>query len=319
MKTSPEPGIEPLTQAFLRDVLEGLQKPQKEIPCKYLYDKKGSEIFDQIVECEDYYPPRVEARIMRENMRGIGECLGPQCFLIEPGAGSAVKVRVLLDQGADIAAFAPVDISAEHGQQAAEKLAREYPDLEIIPVTGDFTIKIEVPTPEGEVRRRVVFFPGSTIGNFGPKEAVSLLQSFAKTAGPGGGLLIGVDLKKDQATLERAYDDREGLSAAFNLNLLERMNRELGSNFQRNHFYHHAPYLEDRGRVEMHLVSTKEQTVQIGDLVIRFREGESIHTESAHKYSISGFEAQASLAGFVPEKVWIDDDRLFSVHYLSVA
>jgi len=304
---------------MLLEVLEGLRKPQKQTHCKYLYDKRGSEIFDLLVDCEDYYPPRVEAEIMRANASEITDRLGKDCYLIEPGAGSTRKVRLLLKLKADIAAYAPIDISTKHLRESAQELARDYPDVEILPVGGDFTKTVELPVPTRTIDRRDVFFPGSTIGNFSGEEAVDLLRIFAGMSGPGGGLLIGVDLKKDRETLERAYDDSQGLSAAFNLNLLERLNRELGADFHVDRFRHYAPYREDRGCVEIHLVSREEQTVRIGDQEIHFEEGESIHTESAYKYTVEEFRRLASRAGYRSEKTWTDGDQLFSVHYLTVA
>jgi L-histidine N-alpha-methyltransferase len=303
---------------FLADALAGLRKPRKELPCKYFYDAAGSALFDAICETPEYYPTRAELAIMRAHAREMGERLGPGCQVIEFGSGSSVKTRWLLRHLPRPAAYAPVDISPEHLHRSAAALAARFPEIEVRPVAADFTRPFDVPEPTIELRRRVVYFPGSTIGNFAPREADALLRSIAAMCGPGGALLIGVDLKKDPAVLNAAYNDARGVTAEFNLNLLARMNRELGADFDLSAFRHRAFYNEADGRVEMHLVSMREQTVHLGGRPIRFAAGESIHTEISHKYDPDEFRQLASRTGFDHVALWTDPDRLFSVQLYEV-
>jgi L-histidine N-alpha-methyltransferase len=305
------------TAEFLRDVLDGLAREPKVLPCKYFYDARGSELFERICELEEYYPTRCEAEILRNQAAEMAALFGPRCVLIEYGSGSSRKTRLLLDRLNEPAAYVPVDISAEHLLHSARALAIRYPGLAIRPVAADFTRSFSLP-PLPSATRRVVFFSGSTVGNFHPSEAVGLLTHIARLVGTGGGLLIGVDLKKDRATLERAYDDREGVTAAFNLNLLVRINRELGADFAIDRFRHRALYDEVLGRIEMHLVSAETQPVHVADRAFQFARGESICTEYSYKYSISDFRALAARAGFTVDRVWTDEGSLYSVQYLSV-
>lgn len=316
----PEPRLHdfrPREDRFLAEVLEGLRQPRKELPCKYLYDERGSRLFDEICDLPEYYPTRTELAIMRRHAPDMADALGPGCLLVEYGSGSSVKTRRLLDHLERPAGYVPIDISGEHLLRAAATLAETYPGLEVLPVCADFTGYYEVPAPSRPARRNAVYFPGSTIGNFGPSEARDLLGRIASTCGPGGALLIGVDLKKDGSVLEPAYDDAQGVTAAFNLNLLRRINRELGGDFRLDCFRHRAFYNADEGRVEMHLISLAPQTVRVGEAEIPFNEGESIRTECSYKYALEDFGALASAAGFDVAAVWTDEARLFSVQYLT--
>jgi dimethylhistidine N-methyltransferase len=256
---------------------------------------------------------------MRAHAGEMGARLGPGCQVIEFGSGSGVKTRLLLRRLPRPAAYVPVDISADHLRRSARELAARFPEVEVQPVAADFTRPFEVPEPAMATRRRVVYFPGSTVGNFGPVEALALLRDIAGLCGPGGALLIGVDLKKDPAVLNAAYNDAAGVTAAFNLNMLARMNRELGADFDVSAFAHRAFYNESAGRVEMHLVSTRDQTAHLGGHPIRFAAGETIHTENSYKYAPDEFEQLASRAGLRLVTLWTDPRRLFSVQLYEIA
>lgn len=306
----------PEREMFRAEALRGLRRDPKELPCKYFYDAQGSALFERICELEAYYPTRTELAIMDAHAGAMTAALGPRCLLVEYGSGSSEKTRTLLDHLEDPAAYVPVDISREPLLRAAEALAKRYPDVPVIPVCADFTRPFRVPEPPRPARRRAVYFPGSTIGNFTPDRAVDLLRGMRRVAGAGGGLLIGVDLKKDVARLERAYDDPEGVTAAFNKNLLVRMNRELGADFDPDAFAHRAVWNEADGRIEMHLVSRVAQRVRVAGETVRFAAGETICTEHSHKYTLEGFAALGAAAGFRVERVWTDAERLFSVQWL---
>ncbi len=305
----------PRSDDFREEVLWGLRQPQKEIPSKYFYDERGSRLFDRICELEEYYLTPTETAIMREHVTEMAELLGPGCLLIEYGSGSSTKTRILLDRLREPAAYVPVDISRDHLLRAAADLGQAYPDLRVLPVCADYTARFELPGGNGAVGRTAVYFPGSTVGNFHPEQARRFLQHVAEVAGAGGALLIGVDLRKDPRILETAYNDREGVTAAFNLNVLARINRELGAKFDLDAFRHHAFYNEDRGRIEMHLVSLGAQTVHVGDIAIAFREGETILTECSYKYDRDEFARLAGDAGWNVERVWTDAHGRFSVQY----
>ena len=298
---------------FLSDVLVGLRKPQKELPCKYFYDEAGSKLFDQICDSPDYYPTRTELAIMRAHAPEMAAALGAGCQLVEYGSGSSLKTPLLLEQLPRPVVYVPVDVSGPHLLNAARAIARRFPEIEVTPVVADFTRPLKLPETSARVARRVVYFPGSTVGNFAPPAAAELLRNVARLVGPSGALLIGVDLKKDAATLERAYNDAAGVTAAFNLNLLDRINRELGADFVPTQFEHKAHYDAAHGRVEMHLVSRRAQTVTVGDCEIAFRPGETIHTENSHKYTLGEFRDLAARAGFERARVWTDAAELFSV------
>jgi dimethylhistidine N-methyltransferase len=310
--------LAPNQSASLDEVLRGLRSPQKELPCKLFYDEVGSDLFEQITQLDEYYPTRTEAHIMREAGAEIAARLGSDVELIEYGSGSSTKTRILLDHLKRPAGYIPIDISREQLQRSADKLARSYPRLRIDPVCADYTAPFELPASGGGSGRRVAYYPGSTIGNFVPEDARRFLVRIAEMCGPGGGLLIGVDLKKDPLMLHRAYNDALGVTAAFNLNILRRLNRELGADFALDQFRHYAFYNPVFARVEMHLVSLKEQVVHVGRTRIRFDRGESIWTEGSYKYNVHEFAQLAAAAGWRVEQVWTDDRILFSVQYLEV-
>ena len=303
--------------SFLSDVLKGLSLPQKELPSKWLYDARGSHLFERICELEEYYPTRTELGIMEAHVGGMAGLLGRRCALIEYGSGSGLKTRLLLQHLADPAAYVPIDISQPALSDATARLARAFPGLRILPVCDDFTAPLELPLHGLSERRRAVYFPGSTIGNFHKPEVVGFLREVARQCGPGGGLLIGVDLLKERRVLERAYDDARGVTAAFDLNLLARANRELGADFRLDRFRHEARFDERHGRVEMHLVSTARQVAIVAGQRFRFEKGESIWTESSYKYGTREFAALAALAGWRCERVWTDERAWFSVQYLT--
>ncbi|MEE8350719.1 MAG: L-histidine N(alpha)-methyltransferase [Rhodospirillales bacterium] len=304
---------------FRDDVFMGLSKPQKELPCKYFYDAQGSELFNAICRVDEYYPTRTEIALLKTHGVEIADLIGAGVCLIEYGCGSLVKTRILLDALKNPDAFVPIDISEEHLIQSVREFADEYEGLDVRPLVTDFTKPVTLPEKAlSGGARRVGFFPGSTIGNFDHGAAKMFLKTIADTLGSGGALLIGVDLKKDAAILNRAYDDAAGVTAAFNLNILGRINRELDGGFDLGGFRHEARYDADIGRVEMHLASEKEQTVEILGRDFRFRKGETIHTENSYKYTIDEFSDLAGSAGFLQTKTWTDDNDLFSIHFLVV-
>lgn len=300
--------------AFADDLLSGLLNTPRQVSPKWFYDQRGSELFEQICELPEYYPTRTELAMLAEHAHDMLEYIDGPIDLIEFGAGATRKVRHLLDTSKHIQRFIPIDISADHLLDASRELSRDYRHVRIEPMGADFTQHISLPPAIGQ---RVGFFPGSSIGNFEPAQAQKLLTRMA-TWLQGGGLLIGVDLVKDPAILHAAYNDTQGVTAAFNLNLLARANTELGSHFQLDKFTHSAFYNPPMQRIEMHLVSRCDQTVSLAGAQLPFKEGSSIHTESSYKYTVAGFQALAHAAGFTPEAVWIDQDRLFSIYWLSL-
>ena len=310
--------LNPDTGRFLDDVMAGLSRPQKALPPKYFYDAQGCALFEAICGLPEYYLTRAEIALMRERVGDMAQHLGPGCALIEYGSGNGRKTRILIEAIGPVA-YVPIDIArAQLGATAAE-IAREFPRLRVIAVCADYSRPLALPELDGlGARRRLVYFPGSTIGNLTPAEAAAFLAGTREQAGAGGGLLIGVDLKKDTARLDAAYNDARGVTAGFNLNLLARINRELGADFDLSAFRHHAFYDEAAGRIEMHLVSVKAQAVTINGRAIRFREGETIHTENSYKYSVREFQELARAAGLAPIECWTDAEQLFSVHYLAV-
>jgi dimethylhistidine N-methyltransferase len=307
-----------LMREFRKDVLQGLRAPIKTLPCKYFYDEAGSELFERITELEEYYLTRTELAIMRQHAPEMAGLIGERCLLIEYGSGSSTKTRLLLDQLHHVAAYVPVDVSSEHLRHSAQALAREYAQLEVLPLCADFTRPLELPRPGGPAARRVVYFPGSTIGNFTQDESVVLLRQTAALCGPGGGLLLGADLRKDPRVLEAAYNDKQGVTAAFNLNLLARINRELEANFVLGQFAHRSFYNAGGGRIEMHLDSLQDQCVHVAGHEFFFARGESIHTENSYKYSLGQLRGIAQAAGFRVEHLWLDERKFFTVHYLGV-
>jgi len=303
---------------FLEDVLRGLRRTPKRLPSKYFYDERGSQLFDDICELPEYYPTRTEMALLRSISRDVAALVGEGATVIEFGSGSSTKIRILLDALDAPLAYVPVDISREHLLMSARDLADSYPDLRVVPVCADYTKPFDVPDIEGE-KVRAGFFPGSTIGNFTRSEAISFLSAAAADLGHNNGLLIGVDLRKDPEILRAAYNDAAGVTAAFNLNLLHRINRELDGDFDTEAFEHEARWVPDPGRIEMHLVSTRAQDVTVGGEIFHFAAGESIHTEDSHKYDIAGFQALAAEAGWNSIECWTDPDALFSIHLLRVA
>ncbi|MBI4193945.1 MAG: L-histidine N(alpha)-methyltransferase [Betaproteobacteria bacterium] len=311
--------LEPDAGSFLEEVLAGLAQPRKTLNPKYFYDERGCELFEAICELPEYYPTRTEMGMLEEHGRDIARLIGEGCALIEYGSGSGRKTRALI---ADLqpAIYMPIDIAAAQLRSSARRIAGIFPRLDVVAVCADYSRPLTLPQGERlKGRRRVIFFPGSTIGNFTAEEAHEFLQHARRLAGAGGAMVVGVDLKKDPGVLHAAYNDAQGVTAAFNLNLLARINRELGSDFDLAAFRHHAFYDAGAGRIEMHLVSLKDQRVMLNGRAFSFRAGETIHTENSCKYSVAEFQALARGAGLAPEYCWIDPRQLFSIHYLAVA
>jgi L-histidine Nalpha-methyltransferase len=307
-------------ERFYADVIEGLGRTPKRLSPKYFYDRAGSLLFDAICELPEYYVTRAETSIIEARASEIVATWGPRVRVIEPGAGSSTKTRRLLEAlGPDrCVEYVPVDISREHLAHAAAQLRAEYPWLTVTPAAADFSAELPMPPPEAGVRN-VIYFPGSTIGNFDPLEAQRLLARFRRAAGPGGMVVVGIDLKKDPSQLHAAYNDAQGVTAAFNRNLLVRMNRELGADFDVDAFAHYAFYEPVRGRIEMHLVSLRRQVVRLGGELLRFAEGESIRTECSYKYDLPSTELLARAAGLHLFDAWLDDHRRFAVLELRPA
>lgn len=303
-------------QKDLDEIVAGLSQPQKTLSPKFFYDERGSELFDEITRLPEYYPTATELDIMRDNIAEIADLIGREASLIEFGAGSNQKIRLLLEHLHEPAVYVPVDISRDFLQAEAEDLSVDFPHIQIIPVAADFTHPFDLPSPEIMPTRNIVYFPGSTIGNFTPDAALDLLKVMYQEAGEDGGLLIGVDLRKDRETLERAYNDSEGVTAEFNLNMLRHLNREFRADFDIENFRHRADYNEDAGRIEMYLISTTDQAFSVDGKTFTMSEGERILTELSHKYSLEGFAELAGRAGFEVGKVWTDPAGKFSVQYL---
>ena len=301
----------------MREIVEGLSQSQKTISPKYFYDERGSQLFDRITELPEYYLTDAELEIMRTYVDEMAELIGETASLIEFGSGSSLKTRILLENLRNLAAYVPVDISEEHLYASALKLRTEFPGLDVRPVVADFTKTFSLPSPRIMPVKNVVYFPGSTIGNFEHDMAMDLLRVMYEEAGEGGALLIGVDLQKDPDVIDRAYNDSAGVTAEFNLNMLRHLNTSYGANFDLDSFEHSAIYDEDEGRVVIELISQAEQTVEVGDTEFELEDGETILTEYSHKYTLAGFAEMAHGAGFEVEKVWTDTDRLFSVQYCS--
>jgi dimethylhistidine N-methyltransferase len=298
------------------DVLAGLSRAQKELSPKYFYDERGSHLFEDITRLPEYYLTRTENRIMEAFLPEMAQRIGPGAAVVEFGSGTGEKIRRLLKHLYRPVACVPVEISRNHLLASAQSLAEDHPALQVIAVCADFTRPFELPPISG-AQRNLVFFPGSTIGNFAPEEAVSLLKVMRQVAGNNGALLIGADLVKETATLEAAYNDSQGVTAAFNLNLLRRINRELGADFDLDTFEHQAVYNAPAGRIEMYLVSRRAQEVHIDGHRFGFSKGEHILTEYSHKYELEGFAEMVTSAGFKVEQVWTDPKQQFSVHYLT--
>jgi dimethylhistidine N-methyltransferase len=301
---------------FARALVSGLSRPLKAIPCRFFYDERGSELFERITRLPEYYLTRAETAILQAYAAEIASRVPAEAVMVEFGSGSSLKTELLLDRLPRLAAYVPIDISPTALAVAEARLARRRPQLRIVSLLGDFTAAISLPAEFADTLK-IGFFPGSTIGNFAPDEALLLLVKMGEALGPGGRLVIGVDLKKDPAILLEAYDDRAGVTAAFNLNLLARANRELNARFDLSQFVHRALYDEEAGRIEMHLESRTSQRVSVLGRVFEFAAGERIHTENSHKYAIEEFRSLADRAGWRSERVWTDPGRLFSVHALA--
>jgi dimethylhistidine N-methyltransferase len=301
---------------FARDVIDGLKRTPKSLPCKYFYDLKGSQLFDRITEQPAYYPTLAETQLLEAHAASIAALLGPRVDLIELGSGSSIKTRLLLNALRNPQRYVPIDISAEHLQASARKLEAAYPDLRIEPVVGDYSVPIEgVSTLPNATR--VVFFPGSSVGNFEPAEAVAFLKRARALAGPRGVVLIGVDLPKGRDVLERAYDDPAGVTAAFNLNLLQRMRRELGAELEVDHFRHAAVWEPGPSRVEMRLVAQKATHITVDGERFELAPGDFIVTEHCYKHDVEGFGALAERAGLRARRVWLDPSGRVSMHWLD--
>jgi len=299
----------------LAEIQAGLGQQQKSISPKYFYDDAGSKLFDAICELPEYYPTKTELGIMHDNIAELVALVGPQASLIEFGSGSSLKTRVLLECLQELAVYVPVDISQEHLLQTAERIRADFPAIEVLPVVADFMRPFKLPSPQVMPLRNIIYFPGSTIGNFSNDAAHELMKVMHHEAGEDGALLIGVDLQKDVAVLERAYNDSQGVTAEFNLNVLRRLNREFDGTFELDRFAHRAIYNEEAGRIEMYLDSLVDQSASVAGETFRFAEGESILTEHSHKYTLEGFAEMALAARFRVERVWMDEEELFSLQY----
>jgi len=307
--------ISPTDGSFADHLLAGLAKSPKEIACKFFYDQAGSRLFDRICELPEYYQTRTETMLLTRHAREIAALIGDGVEIVEFGAGSLRKVRILLDALHAPRAYTPLDISGDYLAEVVHSLAADYPALTLRPLVGDFSQPLDIPALP-EIGRRAGFFPGSTIGNFRPEAALALLRRM-RAGLNGGGLLIGVDLVKDPARLHAAYNDAAGVTALFNKNLLARANRELGADFDLGAFAHYAPYNAGAQRIEMYLVSLKRQRINLHGHPVDFAQGEPVHTEDSHKYTIESFREMACRAGFNPRAVWTDEERLFSIHWLE--
>jgi len=304
---------------FREEVLAGLSKSPRQLPYKFFYDQRGAQLFQQICDLPEYYVTRTEIEILRLHGAEMAKALGSQIELIGLGTGAGTKTRILLGELHNPAVYVPIDISKEQLEKSSARFREMFPALQVLPVSADYLEPFELPLPRKLSSRSVIYFPGSTIGNFEPETASEFLTRLVELAGEGGGLLIGVDLQKDRAVLERAYNDAAGVTAQFNKNLLARINRELGADFDLSRWQHHAIYNSIQGRIEIYLISDDEQTVHIGGHEFQFRAGEEILTEYSYKHTIGGFVELARQAGFHFEQVWTDAAHWFGVFYFTVA
>jgi len=297
--------------------LEGLRKTPKQLSPVWFYDEEGSTLFDSICELPEYYLTRTEMQIMTQHGDDMARRIGPHAALIEFGSGSSDKTRVLLDKLESLACYVPIDISRDYLFETAGSLARDYPSLRITPVCADFTQPFDLPVHIAAAHRRIVYFPGSTLGNFETEAAQRVLTTMRTIIGRKGAVLIGIDLRKDPEVLQRAYNDAAGVTAEFNLNALRHINRELGTDFDVDAFEHSALWIENQSRIEMHLVSTRDQDVHLGDETVHIRRGEHLRTECCHKYTLEGFAELAASADLVVSRVWTDPEQKFSVQLLE--
>jgi dimethylhistidine N-methyltransferase len=308
---------DPARARFHDDVVKGLARRPKRLPCKYFYDRRGCKLFDAICRLDEYYLTRTELAIMQRYAPQMAARIGPGTMLVELGSGSGSKTCLLLDHLPEPAAYVPVDICGQQLQATADRLGDDYPHIDVMPVCADFTAEVALPTPRRTPSHRTVYFPGSTIGNFPPAAARRLLARIAAICGHGGGLLVGIDLRKNPEIIEAAYNDRAGVTAAFNLNLLRRVNRELDADFNLSAFRHHAFYDRQRHRMDIRLMSLCEQRVRVGGQSFWLACGEPIHTEYSYKYAIRGFARLAEWAGFALRDRWTDPQHYFGVLYLE--
>jgi L-histidine Nalpha-methyltransferase len=306
------------SSVFFADVSAGLSANPRTLPCKYFYDERGAALFQKICELPEYYITRTEIDILERHGAEIASELGPDVELIGLGTGAGTKTRILIEALEKPAVYMPVDISEKQLYESAALFRQIFPDLEVLPVCADYLQPVVLPTPRSNFSHKVVYFPGSTIGNFEPHEAIEFLCRIAKVCRGGGGLLIGVDLKKDQHVLEAAYNDSASVTAQFNLNLLERLNRELGADFDLDQWRHRAIYNSNAGRIEMHLISETEQFAHLNEHKFHFGRGEKIITEFSYKYAPDEFAALAAKAGFNFVRMWTDDTRLFGIFYFTI-
>lgn len=309
-----EPDCEHLEAEFIA----GLNRRPKTLPCKFFYDERGSDLFEQICVLDEYYLTRTENRILRDNIAEIAALCGPRCLLVELGSGNSSKTRLLLDHLEEPVAYVPIDLSRAHLLRAADALNGDYYPLQILPICADYNQPLELPSPARSPERATIFFPGSTIGNFEPRQAAAFLRRIAGWCQPGDGLLVGVDLQKPREILHQAYNDAKGITAAFNLNLLRRANEELAANFDLDQFRHRAAYNPRHGRIEMHLVSQRKQAVRVAGEQIEFAEGETITTEYSYKYKVETFRVLASAGGWQPGRAWLDKNQWFSLQYFTL-
>ena len=316
--TSPDTAVVSEIEEFAADVAAGLSRAAKTLPSKYFYDQRGSQLFDQICELPEYYPTRTELGIMQQYADEMGRQIGSGAMVIEFGSGSSIKTRILLDHLVDPAAYVPVDVSYEHLHATARQLTKAYPDLDILPVCADFTRPFVLPAARQLETHDAVYFPGSTIGNFEQADALGLLEHIVSLCGRGGGLLVGIDLQKDVNVLEAAYNDAQGVTAEFNLNLLHRINRQLEGDVQVDQFRHQAVYNHEIGRIEMYLISEVDQTATIRGEQYTFAAGERICTEYSHKYTVEGFAKMAESVGLTLRRQWLDDQEYFAVLHLAL-
>lgn len=311
--------LEPSSESFLDAVVKGLSAAPKTLPAKFFYDEKGSGLFAEITALPEYYPTRTEMKLLQKIGAELKGLIPKGSKLVEFGSGSTEKVRILIDTVEHFTTYIAIDISGDYLKAEAEDLASDHPGLDIVAICADYTKLNALPGGMKGGDDCTGFFPGSTIGNMTPDEAVRFLAQIAKLLGPGAGLVIGADLKKDPAILNAAYNDAKGTTAAFNMNMLERINAELGGDFDLGQFRHRAFYNDKKGRIEMHLESLKDQTVTISGHAFRFKKGETIHTENSYKFTREEFASLAGKAGFRAVKYWQDEDALFSIHFLQVA
>lgn len=303
------------SRSLLDEIITGLENREKYIPSKFFYDEKGSQLFDQICELDEYYVTRTELSIIEENIEDITDLIDLDTLFIEFGSGSSLKTRTILDNIDETAGYIPIDISEEHLHNSVSQLKADYPDLNIIPIAADFTNPIDFPDVFDNVKKRVLFFPGSSIGNFTPAESKKFMEIAAYNCGNNGGLLIGIDMFKEKEVLEPAYNDSKGITAEFNLNILSRINNDFGANFKLDNFYHHAVFNKEKSRIEMYLVSTSRQDVTLNGSTINLKKDEPILTEYSHKFTLQNFRSIIE-DYFDIEKIWTDEKKYFSLIYL---